>query len=404
MSTPRPKLIFNQYIAASPALVFRAFTNSTMLREWLCEVATVSPRPGGRIYLNWVSGYSTSGEYTQIEPERLVAFTWQGRGEPKPTQVLVTIRPSKKGARLRLVHRGLGRGSAWNTTAVEFEKGWRTGLENLAHVLEHGPDLRVVRRPMLGVGIGGFDAEVAKRLGVPVTQGLHLDTVVEGLGAQAAGLQKDDVIIGLDGDPITDFPSLASVVTRHQAGDQVEVLFYRGAEKKTTQMTFSKRPLPEVPAAPAQLAEEVGRHNAEMMVRLEEFLAGISEAEASFNPAPTEWSIKGVLAHLVQGERAWQQALADMIGGHEPYYDDFGGNLQAWIDATLAAYPTVAELVAEMKRHQLETRLILANLPAECIARKSTYWRVGTQALQAPFHFDIHLEQMQAALEAARKA
>jgi uncharacterized protein YndB with AHSA1/START domain len=28
-------------------MVYRAFTNSTALREWLCDTATVSPRLGG---------------------------------------------------------------------------------------------------------------------------------------------------------------------------------------------------------------------------------------------------------------------------------------------------------------------------------------------------------------------
>ena len=30
---------------------YRAFTNSTSMREWLCEVATVEPHPRGRIYI-----------------------------------------------------------------------------------------------------------------------------------------------------------------------------------------------------------------------------------------------------------------------------------------------------------------------------------------------------------------
>jgi hypothetical protein len=184
----------------------------------------------------------------------------------------------------------------------------------------------------------------------------------------------------------------------------VEVVFYRGAEKKTTQMIFSKRPLPEVPPAPAQLAEEVGRRYAAIEARLDQLLANVSEAEAAFKPAPNEWSVNEILAHLIQGERNWHLNLTDMVGGQESYYDDWGGNIQAGIEATTAAYPTMARLIAELKCHQLETRTILARLPAEFVARKSSYWRMGTQALQAPFHFDIHLEQMQAALEAARKA
>ena len=40
-------------IQVSPKMAYRAFTNATSLREWLCDVATVEPRPNGRIYLWW---------------------------------------------------------------------------------------------------------------------------------------------------------------------------------------------------------------------------------------------------------------------------------------------------------------------------------------------------------------
>jgi uncharacterized protein YndB with AHSA1/START domain len=54
-------LSFTQLVKTSPESVYDAFTNATQLREWLCNVATVVPRPGGRIYLWWNSGYYTSG-------------------------------------------------------------------------------------------------------------------------------------------------------------------------------------------------------------------------------------------------------------------------------------------------------------------------------------------------------
>jgi len=135
MSRSRPKLIFNQLIAAPPAQVFRAFTNASAMCEWLCDMATLEPQPGGRIYIKWSGSYYAAGEFLQVEPERLVTFTWQGRAEPKPTQVTVNIRPAQKGTRLRLVHRSLGRTAAWDQIAAEYEKGWLSSLENLAHVL-----------------------------------------------------------------------------------------------------------------------------------------------------------------------------------------------------------------------------------------------------------------------------
>ena len=42
-------LKFETYIPARPEQVFYAFTNASALREWLCDLATVDPRPGGRM-------------------------------------------------------------------------------------------------------------------------------------------------------------------------------------------------------------------------------------------------------------------------------------------------------------------------------------------------------------------
>ena len=68
-------LSFTQQVKAPAEVVYRAFTNATALREWLCDVATVSPHPGGRLYLWWTSGFYTSGSFTQAEEGKKVAFS-----------------------------------------------------------------------------------------------------------------------------------------------------------------------------------------------------------------------------------------------------------------------------------------------------------------------------------------
>ena len=66
-------------------------------------------------------------------------------------------------------------------------------------MLGSGPDLRITNRPMMGISPSDFNAEIAKKLGVPVNTGMRLDGVVDGMGAQSAGLQKDDVLIEFAG-------------------------------------------------------------------------------------------------------------------------------------------------------------------------------------------------------------
>ena len=229
-------LIYEHFVKARPALVYHAFTNATALREWMCDVATTHLRPGGRVYMAWNSGFYMSGEFLCLEADREILFTWNGRGEPAPTQVRVKLTARDGGTQVELTHEQVGTSKKWAGTIKEINEGWKSSLENLVSVLESGADLRLTLRPMMGVYPGEFDAAIAQKLGVPVEQGMRLAGVVDGMGAQAAGLQAEDVFIRLAGREIHGYPDLAAAIQGHRAGDKVEVVFYRGSQKLTTTM------------------------------------------------------------------------------------------------------------------------------------------------------------------------
>jgi hypothetical protein len=92
-----------------------------------------------------------------------------------------------------------------------------------------------------------------------------------------------------------------------------------------------------------------------------------------------------------------------MLTGAEAVYDDFGENLLARVEATVAVYPSVADLLAAYERSTDETVALLAHLPEEATRRKSSYWRLAFIALDNPFHFTGHLEQMGDAVRSARQ-
>jgi len=283
-----------------------------------------------------------------------------------------------------------------------MQKGWKNSLENLASVLATGEDLRFVLRPMLGIIPDEFTPEIAQQMSLPVSEGIRLSDIVEGMGAQAAGLQADDVIVSMGGIETTDFSSFDKVISAYRAGDTVEVAFYRGSEQKSVMMELSRRPLPDIPWSAKELADAVAIKYKRIESRLDEFFVGVSEEEATFKPAPDEWSLKGILAHFIQGERFWHTRIDELASGYERFADDYGGNEDVFIEATITAYPTLQDMVQEYKRNKAETLNILANLPDDFIARKGSYWRLAHDLLQDPFHFDSHMEQMQVALAAAR--
>jgi uncharacterized protein YndB with AHSA1/START domain len=392
-----------QSVKAPPEEVYRNFTNATALREWLCDAALALPHPGGRLYLAWNRGYYASGNYTATQPGEKVAFTWQGREEPAPTHVQVDLAASDGGTRINLEHSGIGSGSEWDKAYQEIQEGWQIGLENLASILETGEDLRFVRRPMLGILIENFDAKVAKEMGLPVTEGVRLGGALEGMGAQAAGLQKDDVVVNMAGLPITDYNSLTNALEKHKAGEEVEVVYYRGPEKRSTPLRFSKRPIPDIPPTAAGLAEAVREINSQIDSRLAQFLEGVTEEEASFKPSEEDWSIKENLAHLIHGERYNHFYISELVFAEERYSDGYGDNLNAHIAATVEAYLTLQDLREELRRNSEETAGMLARLTDEFSNRKASYWRLAYGMLQPQYHLDTHIEQMQASLDAARE-
>lgn len=396
-------LSFSQMIKATPAETYRMFANATALREWLCDVATLAAKPGGRLYLAWNSGYFASGEFAEVQPKEKLVFTWQGRGDPARTQVQVTFTEKDGGTRVGLEHSGLGDDEAWSQSRKEIERGWQAGLENLAAVMDSGEDLRLVRRPMLGITVGEYNEGIAKELGIPVSEGVRLDSPLEGMGAEAAGLQKDDVLVSLGGQPVTDFISLTNALQGRNAGEKVEVVFYRGPDKKTVSMELSRRPFPEIPKDAHGLAEGVRKINNKVLEDLEDFLVGITDEEASYKIAPDEWSLKEVMAHFIHDERYTHHFIAELVFSEERVSDGYGENFQPYIEATVKAYPTLKDLLQEYQRGSQITLEILEGLPEEFVHRKSSFWRLSYNLLQDPYHYFSHKEQMQAAVDAARR-
>jgi uncharacterized protein YndB with AHSA1/START domain len=384
-------------------LAYRAFTNSTSLREWLCDVATVDLHPGGRIYLWWRGDFYSSGHYLELEQDKKVRFRWFSSIDPAPTEVTVSFVEQEGGTVVRMVH-SLPDDPVWVEKAESFRQEWDDSLGNLKSVLETGVDLRIANRPMLGIVPGDFTPEQAKVLGVPVSEGMRLDGVLDGMGAQKAGLQKDDVLVEMAGKVISsDFNSLPNAIAGKKGGDPVTVVFYRGPEKKTITMELSKRPMPDVPFDAVNLARQARALYDAALSELEKCFEGVSDAEALARPAPDGWSALEVVAHLLHGERFNQIYLSNLVDGYELVNDGFGTNIHAYNQATVAAYPTVTAMLGALRAGIEETLAFVSFLPADFVANKGSYHRFASGLLQPNFHITAHIEQIQAAIAAARK-
>jgi uncharacterized protein YndB with AHSA1/START domain len=392
-----------QFVKASPKQVYFAFTHAVSLTEWLCDFATVAPRPAGRMYLWWHGDFYSAGEYIELEENKSIKFKWHARLEPAASEVLVTLKEQNGGTLVTLAHSAPD-GDDLKKRLEGFKSEWDSTLPNLAQVLETGPDKRTFDRPMLGINISDFNTDIAHALGVPVSEGCRLDEVRDGMGAHAAGLRKDDVIVELDGHKITnDYGTFALALQGKKGGDKVPVVFYRGPQKMTVTMELTKRPIPDIPWEPAELAKRVRLKYDDSLARLEACFKAVSETDADREPAPGEWSAKQTLAHLIHTERGWIANLDDAVGGYPRVSDDWGGNLPAHINATVEAYATVRGMLDELKRLAVEVVAFLSALPPAFVERKASYFLSAAQILELESHTISHIDQINAALAAARK-
>jgi uncharacterized protein YndB with AHSA1/START domain len=391
-------------IKVTPAQVYYAFTHAGALTEWMCDYATVAARPGGRIYLWWHGDFYSSGEYISLEENKSIVFQWRARLDPCTTQVAIFLTFKGDGTLVSLVQ-DLPEGDYWKENSGRFKEEWIWTLDNLAQVLETGLDKRTFDRPMLGINMSDFNAEIARSLGVPVKDGIRLDFLPESMSAYKAGLRKDDVLISLGGQPITnDFGSLIMALQGKQVGDKLEAVYFRGPEKCTAVVELGKRPIPQIPWNTQELAKLTRATYAEALAKVDAVFLGVSEEEGDHEPAPGEWSAKETLAHLIHNERHWLENLDDVIGGYPRVSDDWTGNSTLHTRATVAAFGKIPALLTELRRMADEMVAYITLLPADFISRKASYFQTVNMLLDGSLpHLTSHLEQMENAIKEARK-
>ncbi len=101
-----------------------------------------------------------------------------------------------------------------------------------------------VQRAMIGIKGGDVsskvdaDKEQGKEVDYGTMEGIYIGEVVEGGAAQAGGLQKEDVIISIDGQKIKKFGELQGVMAQKRPGDKVKVTYLRNKKEHTTTLTL----------------------------------------------------------------------------------------------------------------------------------------------------------------------
>ena len=99
-----------------------------------------------------------------------------------------------------------------------------------------------VTYPWLGVGLYTVDPSLAAAMNFSVNRGVLIVELVANSPADNAGLREDDIIIRFGGQEISNVGDLVRAIRTREIGEEVEIVFVRDEDIKTTSARLIERP------------------------------------------------------------------------------------------------------------------------------------------------------------------
>ena len=141
------RLQVKKIIKAKRQVVFDAWTQSELMKQWYAPGAMKTPSAGsdliigGKYFVEMKGDMNgepvnptASGTYKKIIPNELISFTWGWEGDPSPeTLVTVEFKDVGGGTEVTLTHERFVN----NESRDKHQHGWMGCLENLAKFCNH---------------------------------------------------------------------------------------------------------------------------------------------------------------------------------------------------------------------------------------------------------------------------
>ena len=131
-----------------------------------------------------------------------------------------------------------------NTAGITGSQGigFAINIDDAQLVVEQLLETGYVNRGFLGISPVTLSSSLATQAGAPVDAGIFIVRTTPGSAADNAGLQVEDVIVQIEDQPIINTGELSKFLVAHPPGETVSVLFYRGTEQITVELTLGERP------------------------------------------------------------------------------------------------------------------------------------------------------------------
>jgi len=138
-------------------------------------------------------------------------------------------------------------------TGVYQGYGFAIPINLARRVMEDLVEFGHVKRPRMGVAITDVTAEDAEVYGLPSVSGILVQTANPG-GPADGQLQREDVIVALDGEPVGYVAELQARIAQHRPGDRITVTVYRDSRSMKVELRLDEAPINEVETVVAERA------------------------------------------------------------------------------------------------------------------------------------------------------
>ena len=130
--------------------------------------------------------------------------------------------------------------------AVEVEGvGWAIASTDALPIIQSLIKMGYVVRPWLGVGTQTVNPTTAFWQRLSVDTGVLITNVAADSPADRAGLEDGDVVVSFNGVQVTTAYEMVTGIHATEVGQTIEIVYWRGDQKQTTQATLVESPPPE---------------------------------------------------------------------------------------------------------------------------------------------------------------
>jgi serine protease Do len=121
-----------------------------------------------------------------------------------------------------------------NAQGLGFSVSVNTARKVYDAIIKNGK----VTWPALGIQAATLTSSIAQEYNIDVMQGAYIIQIINGSGAEAAGLRKGDVITAIDGKAMATIDAILSYIRSKNVGDRVQVVVNRNGASSTFTVTL----------------------------------------------------------------------------------------------------------------------------------------------------------------------